>query len=209
MNLFNRPLAYLCVLLLLGCASSAPIYTAQTESSGGIGGTGLIHPNVDQNGIGGTGKTLDEGVGGTGRIAQTGSGIGGTGIVGTITKFGSIWVNQAHVLFDESTPITINQSPATQGQLQLGQVVAVNSTQDGEDYHAKSIDIIHEVTGPISQLTLEKRSMEVLNQTIRLSDEAIIYDQKSHSLVALEQLESKRHQKNFLQMGDNVHQQLY
>ncbi len=190
MNLFNRPLAYLCVLLLLGCASSAPIYTAQTESSGGIGGTGLIHPNVDQNGIGGTGKTLDEGVGGTGRIAQTGSGIGGTGIVGTITKFGSIWVNQAHVLFDESTPITINQSPATQGQLQLGQVVAVNSTQDGEDYHAKSIDIIHEVTGPISQLTLEKRSMEVLNQTIRLSDEAIIYDQKSHSLVALEQLES-------------------
>lgn len=193
MSLFNRPLAYFFTLLLLGCASSSPMYTAQTESSGGIGGTGVIHPNIDKNGIGGTGKTLDEGIGGTGLIAQKateGSGIGGTGIVGTITKFGSIWVNQAHVRFDESTPITINQSPATQGQLQLGQVVAVNSIQDGAAYQAKSIDIIHEVVGPISQLILEKRRLEVLNQTIHLSDEAIIYDQKSNSVIALEQLES-------------------
>ena len=204
MNRFNRPLTYLLVLLLLGCASSSPIYTVQTESPGGIGGTGIIHPSLDQNGIGGTGKTLDEGIGGTGRIAQTdseGSGIGGTGIVGTITKFGSIWVNQAHVHFDEFTPITINQSPATSGELQLGQVVAVNSTQDGEDYQAKSIDIIHEVVGPISQFMLEKRSLEVLNQTIRLGNEAIIYDQKSNSIIALEQLESNAHSSTYIEVS--------
>ena len=204
MNLLSRPLSYLLLLLLLGCASSSPIYTVQTESPGGIGGTGIIHPSLDHNGIGGTGKTLEEGIGGTGRIAQTdseGSGIGGTGIVGTITKFGSIWVNQAHVHFDEFTPITINQSPATPGELQLGQVVAVNSIQDGEDYQAKSIDIIHEVVGPISQFMLEKRSLEVLNQTIRLGDEVIVYDQKSNSTVSLEQLESSAHSNAYVEVS--------
>jgi hypothetical protein len=195
MNQLNRPIIYLLILLLLGCASSSPTYIAHTESPGGIGGTGIIHPDRDQNGIGGTGKTLDEGIGGTGRIAKVGSddegsGIGGTGIVGTITKFGSIWVNQAHVHFDELTPITINQSPATQGELQLGQVVAVSSTQDGEAYQAKSIDIIHEVVGPISQFSLENRSLEVLNQTIRLGDEVILFDRKTNSTVSLDYLQA-------------------
>jgi len=195
MNRINRPIIYLLIVLLLGCASSSPIYIVQTESPGGIGGTGIIHSDRDQNGIGGTGKTFDEGIGGTGLIAQTssddgGSGIGGTGIVGTITKFGSIWVNQAHIHFDEFTPITINQSPATQGQLQLGQVVAVNSTQDGEDYQAKSIDIIHEVVGPISQFSIESRSLEVLNQTILLGDEVILFDQKTSSTVSLAHLQA-------------------
>jgi len=195
MNRLNRPITYLLILLLLGCASSSSNYFVQTESPGGIGGTGIIHSDRSQNGIGGTGKNLDEGVGGTGRIAQAGpddegSGIGGTGIVGTITKFGSIWVNQAHVHFDEFTPITINQSPATQGQLQLGQVVAVNSIQDGEDYQAKSIDIIHEVVGPISQLSLEKRNLEILSQTIRMGDEVILFDQKANSVVSLVHLQT-------------------
>jgi len=194
MNQINQPIFYLLILLLLGCASTSSNYFVQTESPGGIGGTGIIHSDRNQNGIGGTGKSLDEGIGGTGRIAKAGSddegsGIGGTGIVGTITKFGSIWVNQAHVHFDELTPITINQSPATQGQLQLGQVVAVNSIQHGEGYQAKSIDIIHEVVGPISQFSLENRSLEVLSQTIRLGDEVILFDQKTNSAVSLNYLQ--------------------
>ena len=185
MTFLKRPLAYLLTLLILGCANSSVLISdSKSGSPGGIGGTGILH---DQNGIGGTGKTVDEGIGGTGRVA---SGIGGTGIVGTITGFGSIWVNNAHVHFDDSTAITINQAPATSGELQLGQVVAVNSHPDGEEYQAKTIDIIHEVVGPISHLSLDERSLEVLNQSIKMDADAILYDQKTASEIPLDHLKT-------------------
>ena len=195
MTFLKRPLAYLLTLLILGCANSPTLISdSRSGSPGGIGGTGVLH---DQNGIGGTGKTLDEGIGGTGRVA-TGiggsgiddSGIGGTGIVGTITGFGSIWVNNAHVHFDDATPITINQAPATSGELQLGQVVAVNSHPDGEEYQAKTIDIIHEVVGPISHLSLDGRSLEVLNQSVKMDEGTILYDQKTAVEIPLDHLKA-------------------
>lgn len=184
-----RLLPHLLVLLLIGC-STATLNWQADSGPGGIGGTGLINSNKPGNGggIGGTGKSIEEGIGGTGRIAkqgdgsdhngarEAGEGIGGTGIVGTITAFGSIWVNDAHIHFDQHTPITINQAPASSGELQLGQVVAVSSVPEVEAYQAKSIDIIHEVVGPINKLSIEQQKIEVLNQTIQLKDDTIYFD---------------------------------
>lgn len=184
---FPRLLSYLLVFLLIGCSAS-PLNRHASSGPGGIGGTGNF-PS-DHSGIGGTGRTLDEGLGGTGRVAKGGDegGIGGTGIVGTITAFGSIWVNDAHVHFDETTPITINQSPATSGELQLGQVVAVNSMARGDAFQANSIDIVHEVVGPIHTLMLNEGKLEVLNQDVLFEESTVFFDTESQSELKTEQL---------------------
>ncbi len=182
----------------------------------GIGGTGQVAQNT--GGIGGTGvpakegltteEVTEEGIGGTGQVASnqnsTGSnngsgGIGGTGIVGTITAFGSIWVNDAHVTFNEQTPITINQQPATSGEFQIGQVVAViadksvNAANQSYDYPAKSIDIIYEVAGPVSQILAGDQSLEILNQSVLVNDQTTIFEQSTGKTITLAQLDLGDH----------------
>jgi len=215
MKLNKRSLLYtLIALLLISCASTqAPVYTAQNTSPGGIGGTGIIN----YEGIGGTGKTLEEGIGGTGKLAQTetrknseesggigGTGIRGTGIVGTITAFGSIWVDQTHVHFNEDVPITINQQAASSGELQLGQVVAVisealgssklNPESNEQAYQAKSIDIIHEVVGPVSQFSASGNTLKVMQQTIHLAENAVLFSHQAATNITIDQLT----------LGDNI-----
>ncbi|MFC3150861.1 DUF5666 domain-containing protein [Litoribrevibacter euphylliae] len=187
---------------------------------GGIGGTGV----VSEQGIGGTGKALDNGIGGTGQQAQLddaqsgeGSGtggIGGTGIVGTITGFGSIWVNNTRVTFDQYTPITINQQPATSGDFELGQVVAVTSQRyqeepvDTESWHspqevffgddhrkadrsnfqAKAIDIVYEVVGPVSRISSKDDRLQILNQDVFVSERTAIVDRRTGQSLMLADL---------------------
>ncbi|GAA3935996.1 hypothetical protein GCM10022277_35590 [Litoribacillus peritrichatus] len=163
----------------------------------GIGGTGQVAHKP--GGIGGTGKQSGEGIGGTGNVAQNKQtkpgGIGGTGIVGTITGFGSIWVSNAHITFDEQTPITINQQPASAGAFQLGQVVAViadkttGSANTEFDYPAKSIDIIYEVSGPINQILQGKQALDILNQSVLVDHHTAIFDHKSGETLTLAQLD--------------------
>jgi len=155
------------------------------EESGGIGGTGIRGTGLKGTGIGGTG-------------------IRGTGIVGTITAFGSIWVDQTHVHFDEDVPITINQQAASSGELQLGQVVAVvsealvsselNPESNEQAYQAQSIDIIHEVVGPVSQFSASENTLEVLQQTIHLAENAVLFSHQAATNITINQLT----------LGDNI-----
>jgi len=197
----KRSLLYVLIaLLLIGCASSQQPARIAQSLPGGIGGTGIVseEDTVNREGIGGTGKTIDEGIGGTGKMAYSRSdegegGIGGTGIVGTITAFGSIWVDQAHVHFDNSVPITINQQAATAGELQLGQVVAVisqelDSQAEQPEFQAQSIDIIHEVVGPVSKISASDRFIEVMQQPIQLADNAVLFDHTNGTTITLDQL---------------------
>ena len=197
----KRSLLYVLIaLLLIGCASSQQPARIAQSLPGGIGGTGIVseEDTVNREGIGGTGKTIDEGIGGTGKMAYSRSdegegGIGGTGIVGTITAFGSIWVDQAHVHFDNSVPITINQQAATAGELQLGQVVAVisqelDSQAEQPEFQAQSIDIIHEVVGPVSKISASDRFIEVMQQPILLADNAVLFDHTNGTTITLDQL---------------------
>lgn len=131
----------LCALLITGCQSFIP-----------------------QDGIGGTGQRVADGLGGTGQKLE--DGIGGTGIVGTITEFGSIWINNAHVHFDQKTPIRVNGKVATAEVFKIGQLAAVLSDPIGGDYQAKRIDIVHEVIGPISEIKIDEQQLTVLNQAV-------------------------------------------
>ncbi|MCG8672786.1 MAG: DUF5666 domain-containing protein [Pseudomonadales bacterium] len=171
MNKFLR----LCLFIFAACLTiscSKPVLLAE-----GIGGTGKV-----QEGLGGTGKIAQEGIGGTGQIAQEGiggtgktlqEGIGGTGIVGTITGFGSIWVNKAHVHFDSKTPVTINQQPAKSSDFKIGHVVSLMSDKQRHGYQARSVDIVHEVVGPIKALS--KDQISLLGQTIKLDQRSLIF----------------------------------
>ena len=99
----------------------------------------------------------DIGIGGTGKQLASESGLGGTGkqpvgILGTITGFGSIFVNGIEIEYDENTPFSIDGKPSPVQQLAIGDVVEVLTT-DGNDFtHAQAINLRHEDIGKVDSL---------------------------------------------------------
>jgi hypothetical protein len=94
-------------------------------------------------------------LGGTGVSAgdlQTAErGLGGTGIVGVITGFASICINDVEVAYDTETPVFIDGRQATVDQLRAGQVVAIDSAGH-EELRARKVSIIYQVSGRIDAL---------------------------------------------------------
>ncbi|MBI3784893.1 MAG: hypothetical protein HY270_15990 [Deltaproteobacteria bacterium] len=154
---------------------------------GGVGGTGN-HPAGNEGGIGGTG-VHPGGIGGTGLypdgIGGTGvhpGGIGGTGIsadtgiIGTITGFGSICVGGLEVLYDATTPIEFDGHAAGASELGVGQVVEVVAGGSGDEVRARSIVLRHAVSGPIERIDAERNQIQVLGQTVQLSPTTRVED---------------------------------
>lgn len=176
------------ILALLLAAAGLPIYgagaagngvggtgaAANRSDNGGIGGTGATATRSDNSGIGGTGAMAkgsgDSGVGGTGAVARrSGSGIGGTGIVGTITAFGSIFVNGVEIHYGPHTLLQVDGHQAPLSRLAVGQVVAVDTTKTGNAVHAGSIRVLHAVAGPITRIDASGDRFQVLGQTVTLA----------------------------------------
>ena len=95
----------------------------------------------------------DRGIGGTGKYADEERGLGGTGVIGTITEFGSIWVNGLEIELDDNTQITVDGVSAKEGDLRLGQQVAVLATQKSGQWWAQSIKIRHALIGIVEDIT--------------------------------------------------------
>lgn len=170
-----------CMVFMSGCSTPPDRDAITIARSNGIGGTGK-----PAEGIGGTGHTPGSGIGGTGQVAD--NGLGGTGIVGTITGFGSIWVNGVRITYEEEQAVTVNQRPASLAELQIGQVVAVSSDKLEHNYHARTIDIVHEVVGPVSAVDPEDKQLQILSQTVEISDKTLIVDQRSGESIAFDEL---------------------
>lgn len=106
-----------------------------------------------------------------------GGGTGGTGISsGTITRFGSIFVNG--VEFETTGAIiTLDDQPGTEDQLAVGQVVIVSGTYnaDGATGTATSVVFKDNVEGPIDSIDLVNSRLVVLGQTV-LVDGATSFD---------------------------------
>jgi hypothetical protein len=79
-------------------------------------------------------------------------GIGGTGIVGVITGFGSVFVDGLEVAYTPATPVTVDGEPDPDATLKLGQLATIVAG-DGNGLHAVSIDLRHEVSGPVTSVT--------------------------------------------------------
>ncbi len=174
-----------------GIGSTGVIAQSGRDSDQGIGGTGAVAQRAkdssssDERGIGGTGMVADvpsdeRGIGGTGVRTETeqtqrwlaqlqqGEKIG---VVGTINDFGSIWVNGLHIHFDASTPITSDGKAVQVETLNLGQRAVVTAVLRDGKLWAESIELIHEVIGPVSSVDKDRGHFAVLGQNIRFSDE--------------------------------------
>ena len=98
----------------------------------------------------------DRGIGGTGAPASgpaiSDRGIGGTGIVGVITGFGSVFVNGLEVAYTPTTPLTVDGVPDPDAALRVGQLATIVASDD-HGLNAVSIDVRHEVSGPVTSVS--------------------------------------------------------
>ncbi|HEX7926711.1 MAG TPA: DUF5666 domain-containing protein [bacterium] len=155
------------------------------EGPGGIGGTGLADRRA--GGIGGTGMSEDRasggtglaeqppgGIGGTGLADQRGgiggtglkdwgtigmNGIGGTGIVGVVTGFGSILVNGIAV------DVTAEQ---TKG-LDVGDLVAIQADGKGDKPQARTVVAVPALEGPVQASDPDSGTLKVLGQRVHVT----------------------------------------
>lgn len=145
--------------------------TGHSANEGGVGGTGHIG---SESGIGGTGNVANKaGIGGTGHTQNNG-GIGGTGIVGIITGFGSIWVNGLEVQYDAKTQVAANTTAANTNELAIGQVVAIEASND---FKANKISVVNAVEGQISAIDEASGKLTVLGQTVIITTQTLTNDQ--------------------------------
>lgn len=122
---------------------------------------------------------------------NTTSGIGGTGYIssGTITGFGSVFVNGVEFETDSSN-FDIEGINGTQGDLAIGMVVKVNGTinADGITGTATSIVYDDDIQGPVSGITSpspDKKSFTVLGTTVIADINTTSYDGTNFDFNAL------------------------
>ena len=108
----------------------------------------------------------DIGLGGTGMLANTGSGMGGTGIIGEITGYGSIFVNGIEVEYDNDTAFTINGETAAPQQLEIGDVVEILTTDANVHTQAQIINLRHEIIGRVESVEPHTYSFTINGQSI-------------------------------------------
>lgn len=99
----------------------------------------------------------DQGIGGTGARPEPAPaepplgggdrGIGGTGVIGTIRRFGSIIVNDLRIAYPKDVAVRIDDEPATAEALRIGQVVHVVARPGDTGLSTRRIDVTSEVVG--------------------------------------------------------------
>ncbi len=107
-------------------------------------------------------------------------GVGGTGIVasGTITGFGSVYVNGVKFSTSASTKISDDDVSISEDKLKVGQVVQINGTsQDTANGSAESISVMKELKGPVDKLydaSVTPNTLGVMGQIVIIDNNTII-----------------------------------
>lgn len=182
---FMRPsvslMAVLCLTLANSCSVSPQKLSSLQRISVCTSGASLINPEAAP-GIGGTGQSANApGIGGTGQIALR-PGIGGTGsaatpanaadrnigLVGVVTGFASICVNDVEVHYTPSTPVLEDGNTGRTSDLAVGQLVAIRASGTLEDSNdpiqAQQIAVLHAAIGPLTRLDKVTGEFEVMGQ---------------------------------------------
>jgi len=139
----------------------------------------LVIPGLVLNACGGSGA----GGGGGGGLA--GGGIGGTGVTaGTITGFGSVFVNGIEFDTSGSSFDVDDDDAAIEDDLGIGMVVTVTGSvnADGVTGSADSIEYDDELEGPIAGIPVEDADM--VTKTFDVFDTRIIVDRNSTVFVS-------------------------
>lgn len=97
-------------------------------------------------------------------------GIGGTGIVGTLTDFGSLIVNGLRVGTDRATSITDTFGTVPEAALQIGQVLTIEAADGPDGLIARRVHITHPVIGRVEIADRARRSGVVASVPVALED---------------------------------------
>lgn len=147
------------VLAIGSCAAPSPHHAIQAGTL--LGGMCRIGPHggpvLAERGIGGTGGVAPQPVPATGPAPGGSSptprpsdrGIGGTGVVGVITGFGSVCVDGLEVVLDQQTSVAIDGAPAPTTVLRAGQLVSFVAADAVQAPRTASLAVRHEVVGPV------------------------------------------------------------
>jgi len=109
------------------------------------------------------------GCGGSGVSSNGGGGISGTGVVaarGTITQFGSVFVNGTEFLIDGATRIRVNGQETDEMHLRLGMIVDVVGTDEGGLVTAATITYEGDLRGPVEAVDPAAGTLTVLGQVV-------------------------------------------
>ena len=199
-----------CCLLIASCASHDSRWSAYNSANqgfkntgqieyNGIGGSGRQGDTLPENGLGGSGISTDldlqqaqaNGLGGSGRQALDAieNGLGGSGkaaILGPISAFGSIWVNDRHIQLPDSTEYLIAGTKAQRSDLRLGQMVAVLADSlDDSDYEALEVHLLFNVIADLESIEIGKDKtgkLSLLGQSVLLNKDTRIVNQSGEPL---------------------------
>ncbi|MEM7269576.1 MAG: DUF5666 domain-containing protein [Pseudomonadota bacterium] len=95
-------------------------------------------------------------------------GIGGTGIVGTLTDFGSLMVNGERIVLTEATSITGPFGALTEGDLAIGQALTIEASPVNGVMTAARVVVSDPLTGLVQRVDRGAGVIEVLGVEVRL-----------------------------------------
>lgn len=108
----------------------------------------------------------------TAQLDEEDYGIGGTGIVGTVTGFGSIFINGVEVEITDKTQLTFNGASVKEHQFSIGETVEILAIDDSDYTLAAKANIRHEIIGPITGYDSTNNSLEILGHEVLLQNSA-------------------------------------
>jgi len=105
-------------------------------------------------------------------LASCGGGTGGAGVTGsfgTITAFGSVFVNGVEFSTSGAT-IVLDGNPAAESNLRVGMVVTVSGSRSGSSGSATRIDVDDAVKGPV-EAQADANHWRVMGQSVLVDDQ--------------------------------------
>jgi hypothetical protein len=142
MKTLSTLLSIFTLLFIAACANNQSMQLAESDDDEfGIGGTGIMAGNQQ-----------------------------GSGIIGMITGYGSIFVNGIEVETENKATISIDGIKVKDHDFEIGEVVEVLSKDTKAHTQAQHINIRHEIIGPVSHYDSGKKTAIILGQTIQLSE---------------------------------------
>ena len=115
----------------------------------------------------------------TAGIEGSGAPVASSGVttVGTITGFGSVIVDDVEYA-TSAAQIRIDDQPATESQLRIGQIVTVKGTLDasGTKGSASEVSFSSDARGPVANVSATNGTFVLLGQTVHVTDDTL-FDQ--------------------------------
>ncbi len=142
MKTLSTLLTILAILFIAACANKQTMQLTENEAEDfGIGGTGIMAGNQQ-----------------------------GTGIIGMITGYGSIFVNGIEIETENNATISIDGMVVKAHDFEIGEVVEVLTLDTNTHTQAQHINIRHEIIGPVSHYDYDQSTAVILGHTIQLTN---------------------------------------